>query len=64
MRFMMLMIPKGCENAAPDTMPGPKAVAAMTKYNKTLQEAGVLLSCGCGLSKKTVNEHRSKSISK
>jgi hypothetical protein len=44
MRFMMLMIPKGYENAAPGTMPDAKAVAAMMKYNKTLQDAGVLLS--------------------
>ena len=44
MRFMMLMIPKGYENAAPGAMPDPKAVAAMMKYNETLQKAGVLLA--------------------
>ncbi|HET6655907.1 MAG TPA: YciI family protein [Gammaproteobacteria bacterium] len=44
MRFMMLMIPKGYENAAPGTMPDAKAVAAMMKYNEQLQQAGVLLS--------------------
>ncbi len=44
MRFMMLMIPKGYESAAPGTMPDAKAVAAMMKYNKSLQEAGVLLA--------------------
>src|SRR3954465_6968792 len=44
MRFMMLMIPKGYENAAPGTMPDPKAVEAMMKYNEALQKAGVL---GC-----------------
>jgi hypothetical protein len=44
MRFMMLMIPKGYESAVPGTMPDPKAVEAMMKYNKLLQEAGVLLS--------------------
>lgn len=44
MRFMMLMIPKGYENAAPGTMPDPKAVAAMMKYNEELQRAGVLLA--------------------
>ncbi|NOT67060.1 MAG: YciI family protein [Methylophilaceae bacterium] len=44
MRFMMLMIPKGYETAAPGTMPDPKAVEAMMKYNKALQEAGVLHS--------------------
>lgn len=44
MRFMMLMIPKGYENAKPGTMPDPKAVAAMMKYNEELQKAGVLLA--------------------
>ena len=44
MRFMMLMIPKGYENAAPGTMPDPKAVEAMMKYNEALQKAGVLLA--------------------
>jgi len=44
MRFMMLMIPKGYEKAAPGTMPDAKAVAAMMKYNESLQRAGVLLS--------------------
>ena len=44
MRFMMLMIPKGYEKAAPGAMPDPKAVAAMMKYNESLQKAGVLLA--------------------
>src|SRR3954469_10268309 len=44
MRFMMLMIPKGYENAVPGAMPDAKAVAAMMKYNESLQKAGVLLS--------------------
>ena len=44
MRFMMLMIPKGHEKAAPGTMPDAKAVAAMMKYNESLQKAGVLLA--------------------
>ena len=45
MRFMMLMIPKGYETAAPGTMPDDaKAVAAMMKYNEALQKAGVLLA--------------------
>ena len=43
MRFMMLVIPKGYEKANPDAMPDPEQVAAMTKYNKALQNAGVLL---------------------
>ncbi|MGP0071498.1 MAG: YciI family protein [Bryobacteraceae bacterium] len=43
MRFMMLVIPKGYEKAAPGSMPDPKAVAAMMKYNESLQKAGVLL---------------------
>lgn len=42
MRFMMLMIPKGYEQAAPGTMPDAKAVEAMMKYNESLKEAGVL----------------------
>ena len=44
MRFMMLMIPKGYEQAAPGTMPETEAVAAMMKYNESLQKAGVLLA--------------------
>jgi hypothetical protein len=44
MRFMMLMIPKGYENAAPGTMPDAKHVAEMMKYNESLQKAGVLLA--------------------
>ena len=44
MRFMMLMIPKGYEKAAPGIMPDAKAVEAMMKYNEALQKAGVLLS--------------------
>ncbi len=44
MRFMMLMIPKAYEKAAPGTMPDAKAVAAMMKYNESLQKAGVLLA--------------------
>ena len=44
MRFMMLMIPRGYEGAAPGTMPDPKAVAAMMEYNQSLQKAGVLLA--------------------
>jgi hypothetical protein len=43
MRFMMLMIPKGYEKAAPGTVPDAKAVAAMMKYNEDLQKAGILL---------------------
>ncbi len=44
MRFMMLMIPKGYENAKPGTMPDADGVAAMMKYNESLQKAGVLLA--------------------
>jgi hypothetical protein len=44
MRFMMLMIPQGYENAKPGAMPDPKAVAAMMTYNQALQKAGVLLA--------------------
>jgi hypothetical protein len=44
MRFMMLMIPKGYESAEPGTVPDAEAVAAMMKYNESLQKAGVLLA--------------------
>jgi len=44
MRFMMLMIPKGYEQAEPGTMPPADAVAAMMKYNEALKEAGVLIT--------------------
>src|SRR5581483_5028509 len=44
MRFMMLMIPKGYESAAPGAMPPAEAVAAMMKYNELLKEAGVLIT--------------------
>jgi hypothetical protein len=44
MRFMMLMIPKGYETAAPGTVPDVKAVESMMKYNEELQKAGVLLA--------------------
>ena len=44
MRFMMLMIPKGYEDAKPGTAPDAKAVEAMMKYNEALQRAGVLLA--------------------
>ena len=44
MRFMMLVIPKGYENAKPGTTPDAKAVERMMKYNESLQKAGVLLA--------------------
>ena len=44
MRFMMLMIPKGYEKATPGAMPDAEAVAAMMKYNESLQKAGVLIA--------------------
>ena len=43
MRFMMLMIPKGYETAAPGTVPDAKAVEAMMAYNRELKDAGILL---------------------
>ncbi len=42
MRFMMLMIPQGYESAAPGTLPSVDRIESMTKYNHSLQEAGVL----------------------
>ena len=44
MRFMMLVIPRGYEKAAPGTMPEADRVAEMMKYNEALQKAGVLLA--------------------
>lgn len=44
MRFMLIVIPKGYENAAPDAVPNAEAVAKMMEYNKSLQRAGVLLA--------------------
>ncbi len=44
MRFMMLMIPKGYEEAKPGTMPDAQAVEAMMEYNESLRKAGVLLA--------------------
>lgn len=44
MRFMMLVIPRGYENAEAGTVPDPAAVEKMMKYNEALQKAGVLLA--------------------
>ena len=44
MRFMMLVIPKGYEKAAPDFAPPAELVAKMAKYNDALTKAGVLLA--------------------
>ncbi|TPI32055.1 YciI family protein [Mesorhizobium sp. B3-2-1] len=44
MRFMMLMIPGGYADAAPDVMPSAEAVEGMMKYNHELKKAGVLLA--------------------
>jgi len=40
----MIVIPKGYEKAKPGAMPDAKIVAEMSKYNESLQKAGVLLS--------------------
>ena len=44
MRFMLIMIPKGYESAAPGALPDAEHVAAMAKYNASMQKAGVLLA--------------------
>ncbi len=44
MRFMMLMLPAGHCDAAPDALPSADAVEKMMRFNKALQEAGVLLA--------------------
>jgi hypothetical protein len=43
-RFMMIVIPKGYESAAPDAVPSAEAVAKMMEYNQSLQKAGILLA--------------------
>jgi hypothetical protein len=45
MRFMMILIPKGYESAAPDALPDMEAAMKMMEYNVSLQKAGVLLAC-------------------
>jgi hypothetical protein len=44
MRFMLLMIPKGFESAAPGVPLDPQRVAEMGRFNESLQKAGVLLA--------------------
>ena len=44
MRFMMLMIPLGYESAPPDVQLDPERVKSMMKFNKALQDAGVLIA--------------------
>ena len=44
MRFMMLMIPGGYAETAPDVRPGAEAVEGMMRYNEELKKAGVLLA--------------------
>ncbi len=44
MRFMMLVFPRGYEDAAPGTAPDAEGVERMMAYNKELQKAGVLLA--------------------
>jgi hypothetical protein len=44
MRFMLLMIPKGFESAAPGLPLDPDRVAEMGRFNESLQKAGVLLA--------------------
>lgn len=46
MRFMLLMIPHGYENAAPGTVPDDvERVGSMMAFNESLQKAGVLIGC-------------------
>ena len=44
MRFMMIVIPKGYEKAAPDAAPSADGCIRMMEYNKSLKKAGVLLA--------------------
>jgi len=45
MRFMMLMIPHGYETQPPGVMPPAEQVEPMMNYNRSLQQAGILLAC-------------------
>lgn len=44
MRFMLPMIPKRYGHAVPGSLPEADAIAAMMKFDETLQQAGVLLA--------------------
>jgi hypothetical protein len=44
MRFMMIMLPGGYQNAQPKAVPQLKDIEDMRKYNAELKKAGVLLS--------------------
>jgi hypothetical protein len=44
MRFMMRMIPLGCETAPPDVQLDPERVKSMMKFNQDLKDAGVLIA--------------------
>ncbi len=44
MRYMMIVIPKGYDTAAPGTLPPADLVAKMGRYNESLSKAGVLLA--------------------
>jgi hypothetical protein len=44
MRFVMMVIPKRYESAAPGTVPSAEMAVKMMQYNKARQKAGVLLT--------------------
>jgi hypothetical protein len=44
MRFMLLMITTDCAKAGPGPLAGAESVGAMSKYNESLQRAGILLA--------------------
>jgi hypothetical protein len=44
MRFMVMAIPEGSGSATPTGAPSAEAVARMAEYNRSLQQAGVLLA--------------------
>lgn len=43
MKFMLLMIPQGYGQAEHGAMPDPERVAAMMEYNRSMEEAGILV---------------------
>jgi hypothetical protein len=44
MRFMMIVIPRAYQTAAPDAKPKLEDFARMMEFNKSLEKAGVLLA--------------------
>jgi hypothetical protein len=63
MRFMLLMIPKGYEQAAAGTLPDAKHVEAMMKFNEELEKAGILLALDGSIRRRWARASRSRAAS-